>query len=78
MRHVRVRLVSLSLFAPRGICCAFGFSRCGFAALALVAPLMALYGVFGVTPYSILFLHVRAVWGRCRACGGLLWRVYVW
>lgn len=65
-------------FSPRDIYCAFGFRAVCFAALALVAPLMALYGVFSLAPCPVLVLHVRAVCGRCGACGGFLWRVCVW
>lgn len=54
-------------FSPRGICCAFGFRAVGFAALALVAPLMALYGVFSFAPcLGTGFIYSRRVgslWG---------------
>lgn len=77
MRYVRVRLVSSLLFR-RAVCVArLDFRAVGFAALALIAPLMALYGVFSLAPCPILVLHVRAVCGHCGACGGLLWRVRV-
>jgi hypothetical protein len=55
-----VALFRFRFFAARYVLRVW-FSRCGFAAFAPVAPLMALYGVFSFAPCPVLVLYVRAV-----------------